>query len=245
MNAVTCQVSALRHSAAGAQPRERDGLRAAHRYGRRRGRGPGRRGEAELGRPQGGGEQGRDGPQAEAQADRPGAAAGGLEHGHRDERGYDGARRQGQQVEADEQAGPLGLAPLDQAGREHVEQGDRAARDDRAGEQQDAGRDGAQRQAGGQQDQGGAEHALLAEAAGQRRAGAGEHPEAEHRDGGQDGLPGRRQVQGTVQLREERRQAGDGRPHAGRQGEDPGDQQPGPARPEAGPASPRKARPAR
>ena len=195
MNAVTCQVSALRHSATGARRAARSAAsrrarpRRPHRARRAGAAGPGTVRKAQLRGPQRGGEQGGDGPQAHGQADRARAAARGLEHGHRDERGHDAPAEQGQQVQADQQACPAGAA--DQVGVSTLSRAYPAA-DDRAGET--AGHRGPPRAAPGRAASvtRAAPSTCSAETAGQRRAGPGEHAEAEDRDRGQDGLPGPR-----------------------------------------------------
>ena len=231
---MTCQVSAVRQSGRPQRAAER---RARARHGGR----PwlGQQGFLALGQRPGGRcspvlqlrqpgrrpDQRRDGPQAQGDPHRPGAAPGRLVDRHRDQRADDRAGRHRGQVHPDQQPGPFWPAALDQARQQHVHQRDRPAGQDGAGEQQRAGGSAAHRQAASQQDQGRAQDTFLAERPAQRRGDPGEQPEAQHRDGGQEGLAGRGQVHRGVQLGEQRRQAGDRGPQVESEDEDPGYQQ--------------------
>jgi hypothetical protein len=83
-----------------------------------------------------------------------------------------------------------------------------------------------------QQQQRGQQHPFLAEAAAQRAAQAGEQPETDHRNRGQNGDRAVGQVQGGGQLGEDRWQAGDRGAQVDREHHDPGHEQHrgGPAR---------------
>ena len=129
--------------------------------------------------------------------------------GHAEQRGQDRAHGQGGQVDADEQPGPFRPAPLGHAGQQHVEDGDGARRQRRAGEQHGPGRHAAQQQARGEQDQRDQQDHFLAVAPVQPGGEGGDHAEADHRGGREQGQRGRRQVQLGLQVGEERRQAGD------------------------------------
>ena len=112
------------------------------------------------------------------------------------------------QVDRQQHAGTLGVAALDEAREQHVQQRDRAGGDDRPREQQVGGDETADEQADGEDRRRDREDPLLAEAACRRRGEQGEGAEAEQRDRRQQADQPRREAEEALEVEEDRRQAG-------------------------------------